>query len=38
MNLISQFEADQEYKSPALPLREYPALRGLTAYWDPGLE
>lgn len=34
MNLITQAEADQEYRSPALPLREYPAIWGLTAYWD----
>lgn len=35
MNLISQEEADKEYKSSALPLRDYPPLWGLSVYWDP---
>lgn len=35
MNLISQEEADKEYKSSALPLKDYPLLWGLSVYWDP---
>lgn len=35
MKLISLEEADKEYKSSVLPLREYPPLRGLVVYWDP---
>jgi hypothetical protein len=35
MNLISREEADKEYKSPALPLSDYPPLWGLAVYWDP---
>ncbi|MBX2988951.1 MAG: hypothetical protein KF802_13765 [Bdellovibrionaceae bacterium] len=34
MNLISPQEADKEYKSSALPLREYPPVWGLTVYWE----
>lgn len=34
MNLISAEEADKEYKSSALPHREYPPLWGLSVYWD----
>ncbi|MBX3039237.1 MAG: hypothetical protein KF789_00850 [Bdellovibrionaceae bacterium] len=34
MSLITREEADMEYRSSALPLKEYPALWGLTAYWD----
>ena len=34
MKLISQEEADKEYKSSALPLKDYPPLWGLAVYWD----
>lgn len=34
MNIVTREEADSEYKSSALPLKEYPPLNGLTVYWD----
>lgn len=34
MGLKSPEEAAKEYKSSALPLREYPPLTGITVYWD----
>ena len=34
MSLISAEEAATEYRSPALPLKDYPVLWGLTVYWD----
>lgn len=34
MNLMSPEEAGREYKSSALPLKDYPPLWGLTAYWE----
>lgn len=34
MGLKTLQEAAREYKSSALPHREYPPVWGLTAYWD----
>lgn len=34
MALMSHDEAAREYRSSALPLKEYPPLRGLAVYWD----
>ena len=34
MQLMSREEADREYKSSVLPLRDYPPLKGLVVYWD----
>ena len=34
MGLKSPEDAAKEYKSSALPLREYPPLTGISVYWD----
>ncbi len=34
MGLKSEAESLSEYKSSALPWREYPPVLGLTAYWE----
>ena len=34
MGLKSLDDAAKEYKSSALPLREYPPLTGISVYWD----
>jgi hypothetical protein len=34
MGLKTPEQAASEYKSSALPLREYPPLTGVTVYWD----
>lgn len=34
MGLKSEAQYQSEYKSSALPFREYPPIWGLTAYWD----
>lgn len=34
MGLKTPEEAAKEYKSSALPLREYPPLTGITVYWE----
>lgn len=34
MGLKTAEEASREYKSSALPHKEYPPLWGLTVYWD----
>lgn len=35
MSLVTLEEAAKTYRSSALPLKEYPPLRGLTVYWEP---
>ena len=34
MGLKTEAESQAEYRSSALPHREYPPIWGLTAYWD----
>lgn len=34
MNLVTREEAERDYKSSALPLKDYPPLSGISVYWD----
>lgn len=36
MNLITEQQAREQYRSSALPLKEYPPLMGISVYWDAG--